>query len=89
MNLFEKFGLSKQLVTAIKELGFTTPTTIQEKTIKPIIQGKDVIGESATGSGKTLAFGCGIIEAILKNFLWLNTGKTFLEQMAPRWQFFC
>ncbi|MBD3304050.1 DEAD/DEAH box helicase [Candidatus Woesearchaeota archaeon] len=62
MNLFDKFGLSQELATSIKDLGFTDPTQIQGKSIPHIIKGKDVIGESATGSGKTLAFGCGIIE---------------------------
>ena len=64
MNLFENFGLSQELITSIKDLGFTNPTQIQGRSIPHIIKGKDVIGESATGSGKTLAFGCGIIEQV-------------------------
>ena len=64
MKLFEKFGLSQQLLTAIDKLGIETPTEIQEKSIPLIMDGKDVIGESATGSGKTLAFGCGIIDSV-------------------------
>ena len=64
MNLFENLRLSHELLNGIKRLGFTKPTQIQEKSIPSIIQGKDVIGESATGSGKTLAFGCGIIEHV-------------------------
>lgn len=64
MNLFENFGLGQEVITAIKKLGFTKPTTIQDKSISLIIKGKDVIGESATGSGKTLAFGCGIVEHV-------------------------
>ncbi|MBU0457536.1 MAG: DEAD/DEAH box helicase [Nanoarchaeota archaeon] len=65
MKLFENLGLSNQLLTAIKHLGFNKPTQIQESSIPYIIEGKDVIGESATGSGKTLAFGCGIIEQVV------------------------
>ena len=65
MNLFEDFGLSHQLLTAIKNLKLTKPTQIQEECIPDILKGKDVIGESATGSGKTLAFGCGIIEQVI------------------------
>jgi ATP-dependent RNA helicase DeaD len=65
MNYFEEFGLSQELLNAIERLGFTKPTQIQEASIPPIMEGRDVIGESATGSGKTLAFGCGIIEHVV------------------------
>ena len=64
MNLFENFGLSNQLVKAINKLGFENPTQIQDVAIPHIINGSDVIGESATGSGKTLAFGCGIADKV-------------------------
>ncbi len=66
MNLFENFGLSQELLSTIKRLGFTQPTNIQEASIPHIIRKKDVIGESSTGSGKTLAFGCGIIEQAVR-----------------------
>lgn len=62
MNIFEDLGLSYQLVSTIKKLGYTRPTEIQGQSIPHILAERDVIGESATGSGKTLAFGCGIIE---------------------------
>jgi len=61
---FENLGLSNQLLIAIKKLGFKDPTEIQLKSIPGIMEGKDIIGESATGSGKTLAFGCGIVEQV-------------------------
>jgi ATP-dependent RNA helicase DeaD len=64
MNSFEEFGLSSQLLEAIKKQNISIPTEIQAKSIKEIVAGKDVIGESATGSGKTLAFGCGIVERV-------------------------
>ena len=64
MNEFEQFGLSHQLLDAVKRLGISIPTQIQRESIPHILKGKDVIGESATGSGKTLAFGCGIIEKV-------------------------
>ena len=65
MKLFEKFGLSHELLISIDRMGITTPTQIQGLSIPSVMQGKDVIGESATGSGKTLVFGCGIIDRVL------------------------
>jgi ATP-dependent RNA helicase DeaD len=65
MKLFEDFGLSHTLITAIRGLGFSEPTQIQQLSIPHIMRGDDVIGESATGSGKTLAFGCGIIDHVV------------------------
>ena len=62
---FEDFKLSKDTLLSIKRLGFDSPTQIQETSIPYILEGKDVIGESATGSGKTLAFGAGVIERVV------------------------
>ncbi|MAG20111.1 ATP-dependent RNA helicase [archaeon] len=61
---FEDIGLDNETVISINKLGITIPTEIQGKSIPLILEGKDVIGESATGSGKTLAFGCGITEHV-------------------------
>ena len=65
MKLFEEFGLSHELLTSIERMGITTPTQIQGLSIPSVMQGKDVIGESATGSGKTLVFGCCIVEQVI------------------------
>ncbi|MFO8015849.1 MAG: DEAD/DEAH box helicase [Candidatus Woesearchaeota archaeon] len=59
---FEGLGLSPMIMETIRSKGFESPTVIQEKSLPAVLEGKDVIGESATGSGKTLAFGCGIVE---------------------------
>lgn len=53
---FEVLGLSPAVLAAVRETGYTTPTTIQEKSIPIILMGKDVIGASQTGTGKTAAF---------------------------------
>ncbi len=58
MNLFEALGLNEKLVRAVGELGYTEPTTIQEKAIPVLLSGtKDLIGLAQTGTGKTAAFG--------------------------------
>ena len=64
---FEDFKLSNELLRNIKEIGYEEPTDIQSRSIPLIIEGKDVIGESATGSGKTLAFGAIIAEKVIPN----------------------
>ena len=51
---FEKLGLVEPILKSIEDQGFDNPTTIQEKSIPLILDGKDVIGGSATGSGKHL-----------------------------------
>ncbi|MFP6876818.1 MAG: DEAD/DEAH box helicase [Roseibacillus sp.] len=53
---FEELGLSKEVLQAVEESGYTTPTPIQEQGIPLILEGRDVIGASQTGTGKTAAF---------------------------------
>lgn len=53
---FEDFKFNKQLLTAINELGYTTPTEIQEKAIPQITAGHDILGIAQTGTGKTAAY---------------------------------
>jgi ATP-dependent RNA helicase DeaD len=53
---FTDLQLSEPLLRAVKELGYTTPSPIQEKTIPWLMQGRDLIGQAQTGTGKTAAF---------------------------------
>jgi ATP-dependent RNA helicase DeaD len=66
VEAFRKLGIIEEILRTLEDKDFETPTYIQEKSIPPILEGKDVIGQSETGSGKTLAFGCGIIQNIDK-----------------------
>jgi len=61
---FEQLNLAPQLLKAVQYKGYTEATDIQEKTIPLILEGKDVVGQSATGSGKTAAFGLPILGKI-------------------------
>lgn len=62
---FESLGLKPELLTAVKELGFTNPTKIQELSI-PILNSskEDLIAFAQTGTGKTAAFGLPILNNI-------------------------
>ncbi|GAA6203258.1 MULTISPECIES: DEAD/DEAH box helicase [Thalassotalea] len=54
---FDGLGLPENLLSALKTLGFENATPIQSKTIPPLLEGYDVLGEAQTGTGKTAAFG--------------------------------
>jgi ATP-dependent RNA helicase RhlE len=56
MATFEQFNLPKSVQKAINDLGFTTPTPIQEKSFAVIMSGHDMMGIAQTGTGKTLAY---------------------------------
>lgn len=51
---------------AIQEMGFTSMTEIQAKSIPPLLEGRDLVGSAKTGSGKTLAFLIPAVELIYK-----------------------
>ena len=74
-NGFLTFGLAPELIHAVKDLGFTQPTTVQLKTIPLAMQGHTVPDEAArfvdlmvssqTGSGKTAAFLLPVLHTLL------------------------
>lgn len=53
---FEDFNLNRQLLNAVSEAGYVTPTEIQQKCIPVILGGQEVIGIAQTGTGKTAAY---------------------------------
>ena len=56
MTTFEQFNLPKSVQKAINDLGFVTPTPIQEKSFSVIMSGRDMMGIAQTGTGKTFAY---------------------------------
>jgi ATP-dependent RNA helicase RhlE len=56
MKNFEQLGLAPSLVRAVRELGYETPTPIQQQSIPAALEGRDVMGRAPTGTGKTAAF---------------------------------
>ena len=66
---FSNLGLCKELLRAIKEEGYTTPTPIQAKAIPVILSKKDVLAAAQTGTGKTAGFTLPLLELLNKNYL--------------------
>src|SRR5438552_10112267 len=62
---FTALGLSKPVLAAIADAGYTVPTPIQQQAIPLIVQGRDVMGLAQTGTGKTAAFTLPIVNRLL------------------------
>uniref|UniRef100_A0A8D0MSW8 ATP-dependent RNA helicase n=1 Tax=Sus scrofa TaxID=9823 RepID=A0A8D0MSW8_PIG len=58
--------VNENTLRAIKEMGFTNMTEIQHKSIRPLLEGRDLLAAAKTGSGKTLAFLIPAVELIVK-----------------------
>lgn len=68
MILFNEMGLDPHILQAIGELGYETPTPIQEKTIPMLLTNPvDMVAFAQTGTGKTAAFGLPIVQQINTN----------------------
>src|SRR5689334_20631287 len=61
---FIQLGLNAPLLAALDELGYETPTPIQQQTIPLLLAGRDVIGQAQTGTGKTAAFALPILNQL-------------------------
>ena len=65
MNAFQKLGLEDNLLQAIADLGFETPSEVQEKSIPILLeQDCDLVALAQTGTGKTAAFGFPMLQKI-------------------------
>jgi ATP-dependent RNA helicase DeaD len=64
MTTFAELGLSDTTLAALRDVGYETPSPIQEQTIPLLLDGRDVIGQAQTGTGKTAAFGLPILEYV-------------------------
>ncbi len=63
-NAFAALGLSPQILEVLAEVGYEAPSPIQERTIPPLLAGRDVLGQAQTGTGKTAAFALPILEQL-------------------------
>ena len=75
---FKSFGLSDALIKVLDEVGYETPSAIQEQCIPYLLNGHDVIGQAQTGTGKTAAFALPLIDRID-----ISTNQVQLLVLAP------
>jgi len=61
---FADLGLSESTLHALSDVGYESPSPIQEQAVPPLLEGRDVIGQAQTGTGKTAAFGLPIMEYV-------------------------
>ena len=64
MTTFADLRLSEAALSAVRDVGYDSPSPIQEQAIPHLLDGKDVIGQAQTGTGKTAAFGLPMIDFV-------------------------
>jgi len=75
---FAALGLLPELLRALSDVGYESPSPIQAATIPPLLEGRDVLGQAQTGTGKTAAFALPILSRID-----LKPGKPQALVLAP------
>ncbi len=63
---FEKLGIIKPLLSAIKDMGYENPTTVQTRAIPLVLAKSDIFATAQTGTGKTAAFGLPLLQRLRK-----------------------
>jgi len=61
---FDDYDLNENLLRGIYSYGFEKPSAIQQRGIKPILDGRDTIGQAQSGTGKTATFVIGVLERV-------------------------
>ncbi len=64
---FEPLGLKAELVRAVSEKGYTSPTPIQQQAIPLILEGRDIMGAAQTGTGKTAGFTLPLLQRLIES----------------------
>ncbi|MHB0974415.1 MAG: DEAD/DEAH box helicase [Thiobacillus sp.] len=73
MTTFAELGLAPDILRALDEMGYVSPTPIQEQVIPLALKGGDILGAAQTGTGKTAAFALPLIQRLLP---FANTGTS-------------
>lgn len=76
---FAEFGLPEKILDVLADLELFVPTPIQEKSFKPILSGRDIMGIAQTGTGKTLAY----LLPVLKQWKYNKNGNPTVLVLVP------
>jgi ATP-dependent RNA helicase RhlE len=63
---FKELGLQNNILKAVEEKGYTTPSLIQKKAIPKILEGKDLLASAQTGTGKTAGFTLPMLQKLVE-----------------------
>lgn len=63
---FESLGLDAELLRAVSENGYSTPTPIQKQAIPVVLEGRDLMGGAQTGTGKTAGFTLPLLQRLMR-----------------------
>jgi len=80
---FTNLGLSKPILKAIEDQGYTSPSPIQAQAIPRVLEGKDVLAGAQTGTGKTAGFTLPILELMMHKSLKRQKLKTRTLILTP------
>ena len=61
---FEQLGLNNNLLKALADIGYETPSPIQAQAIPVVLEGHDILGQAQTGTGKTAAFALPMLQQV-------------------------
>src|SRR5699024_7603591 len=61
---FTELGIAAPVLSALRDVGYETPSPIQAATIPPLLEGRDVVGMAQTGTGKTAAFAVPVLSRL-------------------------
>ena len=78
MTDFQSLGLSNTLLKAVEDEGYTTPTPVQQQSIPPLLDGRDVLGVAQTGTGKTAAFALPVLQIMERR---RTQGKRYIRAL--------
>ena len=74
-HYFGSIPVSQPVFSALRDMGYTEPSTVQEQVVPVMLEGQDLVGQAQTGTGKTAAFGLPLAET-------LDPGETHVQAIV-------